>query len=102
MGHDKFDEDLGIENLDSQTMRNSEDKTCNERGKELLDICKMNDFRILNGRMTGDIFGKFTSHNWNGSSVWTIVWPQMRCLIEYQIFLLVNTFLGFLVIVLLI
>ena len=69
VGHDKSDEDLGIENLDGQTLRNSEDKVCNERGKEFLDICKMNDFLILNGRMTGDIFGKFTSHNWNGSSV---------------------------------
>ena len=69
VGHDKTDEELGIENFDNQTMRNSEDKTINARGKELLDICKLNDLLILNGRMTGDIFGNYTSHNWNGSSV---------------------------------
>ena len=60
---------MGIDNFDNQTRRNSEDKSCNERGKELIDICKMNDLLILNGRVTGDIFGKLTSHNWNGSSV---------------------------------
>ena len=67
--HDKSDSELGIENFDNQILRNSEDKTINQRGKDLLDICKMNDLLILNGRMTGDIFGKLTSHNWNGSSV---------------------------------
>jgi hypothetical protein len=34
-----------------------------------LDICKSNDLLILNGRTTGDVFGKYTNHNWNGSSV---------------------------------
>ena len=67
--HDKSDIELGIENFGNQILRNSEDKNKNPRGKELLDICKLNDLLILNGRMTGDIFGKYTSHNWNGSSV---------------------------------
>ena len=49
--------------------RNSEDKTTNSRGKELLDLCKMNKLIIMNGRKTGDVFGKYTCHNWNGSSV---------------------------------
>ena len=66
---DKSDLELGIENFDNQNKRNSEDKTVNSRGKELLDVCKLNDILILNGRKTGDIFGAFTSHNWNGSSV---------------------------------
>ena len=66
---DKSDETLCIENFDNQNMRNSEDKTKNPRGNQLLDICKLNDMLILNGRTTGDIFGKFTCHNWNGSSV---------------------------------
>ena len=69
VGHDKSDLELGLDNFDNQIMRNSEDKTCNDRGKDLLDICKLNDFLILNGRMTGDVFGKLTSHNWNGSSI---------------------------------
>lgn len=69
VGFDKSDLDLGIENFDNQIVRNSEDKKINPRGRDLLDICKLNDFLILNGRKTGDIFGNFTSHNWNGSSV---------------------------------
>lgn len=66
---DKSDELLGIENFSNQNTRNSEDKTSNARGSDLLDLCKLNDLLILNGRTTGDIFGKFTNHNWNGSSV---------------------------------
>ena len=77
---DKSDIELGIENLDGQNFRNSEDKTLNLRGKDLLDICKLNDQLILNGRKTGDIFGKFTSHNWNGSSV------VDYCVVSNQIF----------------
>ena len=69
VGYDKSDEELGIQNLDNQRGRNSEDKKINSRGKDLLDICKVNDLLVVNGRTTGDIFGKFTSHNWNGSSV---------------------------------
>ena len=66
---DKSDLELGIENFDNQNKRNSEDKKVNTRGKELLDVCKSNDLLILNGRKMGDIFGSFTCHNWNGSSV---------------------------------
>ena len=29
----------------------------------------MNDYLIMNGRTIGDLFGKCTSHQWNGSSV---------------------------------
>lgn len=67
--HDKFDQELGIENLNNQFLRNSQDLEVKNRGKELLDICKMNDFLIMNGRTVGDIYGRFTSHQWNGSSV---------------------------------
>ena len=68
---DKFDADLGIDDLnkDNQILRNSEDKVKNQRGEQCLDLCKLNDLLILNGRLTGDIFGKLTCHNWNGSSV---------------------------------
>ena len=50
-------------------MRNSQDEKTNPRGNELPDVCKLNDLLILNGRTTGDLFGSFTSHQWNGSSV---------------------------------
>jgi exonuclease III len=49
--------------------RNSEDKKVNPRGRDLLDICKVHDLLIANGRVTGDIFGKYTSHQYNGSAL---------------------------------
>ena len=48
--------------------RNSEDSKTNARGEELLDFCKSNEFAIVNGRKVGDLFGKCTSHQYNGSS----------------------------------
>ena len=67
--HDKYDENFGIENLTNQHLHNSQDQEVKTRGKELLDICKLNDYLIMNGRTIGDLFGKYTSHQWNGSSV---------------------------------
>ena len=49
--------------------RNSEDKCENGRGKELIELCKSLDLCILNGRKNGDLFGNFTSFQWNGSGV---------------------------------
>ena len=46
---DKFDDTFGIENFGGQYMRNSGDKIVNQRGKELLDLCKVNDVLITNG-----------------------------------------------------
>ena len=60
---------LEEENDQEYIPRNSEDRKENPRGNELLDICKINNLIVLNGRKTGDLFGKCTSHNWNGSSV---------------------------------
>lgn len=48
--------------------RNSEDNHTNPRGLELLDFCKTNEFLIVNGRKIGDLFGKYTSNQYNGSS----------------------------------
>lgn len=51
-------------------MRNSEDRgDPNIRGLELLNMCKSLDMAILNGRKTGDLFGKNTSFDWNGKAV---------------------------------
>ena len=64
--YDKSDEMFGIVNCDKPLMRNSEDrKPINERGSCLLDLCKTRDFLIVNGRKTGDVFGKYTSFQWN-------------------------------------
>ena len=46
----KFDDALGIDNYENQHLRNSQDEIINNRGKELLDVCKLNDLLIANGR----------------------------------------------------
>ena len=47
---------------------NNFDSQINEHGKSLLEICKACDMRILNGRTTGDSFGKITFHSPKGIS----------------------------------
>ena len=68
--YDKFDETFGITNNKVYLKRNSEDlaKT-SSRGNDLLDFCKGNNTAIVNGRTIGDLNGKMTCHQWNGSSV---------------------------------
>ena len=60
---------LPIISDNNQHLGNYEDEIINTRGKELVDLCKLNDFLIVNGRSIGDLFDKFASHQWNGSSV---------------------------------
>ena len=67
--NDKYDDLFGIENHEYNPPRNSEDTKVCTRGSLLLDLCKSGDFRIANGRKPGDIFGKYTSMQWNGSAV---------------------------------
>jgi hypothetical protein len=50
-------------------IRESFDSYINKHGKNLIEICKNCNLRILNGRTLGDSFGKPTSHSKNGSSV---------------------------------
>ena len=70
---DKYDDSFMIptENLPQNIQsRNSEDKvTSDHRGKELLELCKSLGLIILIGRKVGDVFGKYTSFQWNGCSV---------------------------------
>ena len=72
IAHDKSDDYLGVDNkLETLPLpRNSEDmKIVNKRGKDFLDICRINDLTIANGRTTGDLFGKYTCHQKRDSSV---------------------------------
>ena len=72
IAHDKHDDDLGINPKIKELPlpRNSADmKLVNQRGKDFLDICRINDLSIANGRAMGDLFGKYTCHQKNGSSV---------------------------------
>ena len=69
---DKFDDlfcidtEIQIEPIS----RNSENmKLINNRVKEFLDICGINNLIVVTGRNVGDIYGKYTCHQRNGSSV---------------------------------
>ena len=48
--------------------RKSFDSQINEHGQSIIEICKACDLRILNGRTTGDSFGKITFHSPKGIS----------------------------------
>ncbi|VDI33728.1 Hypothetical predicted protein [Mytilus galloprovincialis] len=52
-----------------QDIRNSYDKKVDTRGKQLTEFCISTNMRILNGRVFGDLFDKFTCHKPVGSSV---------------------------------
>jgi len=49
--------------------RTSEDSKKNKRGKNLEKLINANKLVLLNGRKIGDTVGRFTCHEWNGSSV---------------------------------
>ena len=67
---DKFEQEPEEgENLELPP-RNSEDKGhIDIRGEELLELCRSHNLVILNGRKTGDPWGKITSYRWNGTAV---------------------------------
>ena len=66
---DKQDDIFCISDIDLPHARNSQDKSVNSRGNELLEICKSFDLYIANGRKVGDPFGNYTCFQWNGNSV---------------------------------
>ena len=66
---DKSDELFDLLLDEPPPKRNSEDDAVNPRGNELLDMCRSLDLNIINGRKTGDPFGKYTCFKWNGNSV---------------------------------
>ena len=58
--NDKYDPEMSPVSYDLPP-RSSQDKIINPKGKELLDLCKMQNLCIINGRKTGDTLGNFTS-----------------------------------------
>ena len=67
---DKYDPTLVTNHHAEIPCRNSEDKVpADHRGKELVELCKSLGLITLNGRKIGDLFGNFTSFQWNGNSV---------------------------------
>ena len=72
IAQDKSDETLGIQTTIEvlHPPRNSEDqKLVNKRGHDFLDLCRVNDLTIANGRTVGDLYGHYTCHQKRGSSV---------------------------------
>ena len=84
---DKMDDTLGIE-VEMENIpptRNSQDmKSLNKRGHDFLDICRVNDLMIANGRAIGDLYGSYTCHQKKGSSVVDYL------ILQYEISLLVT------------
>ena len=66
---DKYDDNFVTYHTENQRKRNSQDKTLDDRGNAILEMCKGFDLSIINGRKTGDVFGNFTCFQWNGNSV---------------------------------
>ena len=67
---DENSEELDGESSPNSQPGNSEDKSkIDFRGEELIELCKSFNLNILNGRTSGDIFGKITSFHWNGKAV---------------------------------
>ena len=58
-----------ITETDILTFRNSQNKKTNVNGKHFVDLCMVNNLKILNERTIGDLTGKYTFHQYNGSSV---------------------------------
>ena len=87
---DKYDANLGIDSTirELPLPRNSEDMKTNNRGKEFLDICRIQDLTIANGRTMGDLFGKYTCHQTRGSSVVDYLithYKSIHNLIEFRV-----------------
>ena len=66
---DKYHSDISMGDKKNYPKRNSQDKTVNKRGEELIDICKALELLIANGRKIGDPFGDYTCLKWNGNSI---------------------------------
>lgn len=50
-------------------LRKSQDTKIDSRGKSLIDLCISHQLRLLNGRIIGDLFGKYTCYKPVGASV---------------------------------
>ena len=67
---DKFEQESEEGEYLELPPRNCEDKGhIDIRGEELLELCRSLNLLILNGRKTGDPWGKITSYQWNGTAV---------------------------------
>ena len=51
------------------TTRNSYDSETNSMGRNLINLCQTAQMRIVNGRVLGDLEGRYTCYKYNGQSV---------------------------------
>ena len=60
----------GGENISSPTcpLRHNQDKTTNKHGTQLLQLCRSLGLYIVNGRLRGDSFGRYTCNSSQGNS----------------------------------
>ena len=65
--------------------RNNMDQGFNSYGPKLIDLCKAVPLRILNGRVLGDLFGKYTCFTPRGNSAvdYAAVSPQLLKSVRY-------------------
>ena len=49
-------------------VRNTKDKIVNSYGRKVIDTCISHSIKIVNGRASGDLLGKYTCYNVKGSS----------------------------------
>ena len=64
-----FDEDVVYDTNEFQMRRVSKDKTCNNFGLSLINVCQLYGILIVNGRLFDDTLGEITCVTNDGSSV---------------------------------
>ena len=72
--------------------RENQDDKIDKKGKDLLDFCISSQIRLLNGRIFGDCYGKFTCYTPNGASVVDYVMAS-ESLLENILYFHVNDFI---------
>ena len=82
---DMFSSKFNLDNKGFETNRFSKDNVISANGKQLIEMCRATDIKIVNGRFGNDYkTGNFTCHKQNGSSVidYIIVSPILFEFIE--------------------
>ena len=70
--------------IDNFRERLNRDNNVNSYGKKLIDLCLSTDLKIVNGRKIGDLYGNFTCHAYNGSSLVDYVIVQSKLFPKIQ------------------
>lgn len=70
--------------VDNFRKRLNKDENINSYGKKLIDLCLSTDLKIANGRTIGDLYGNFTCHSYNGSSLVDYILVQTRLFVKIQ------------------